>query len=131
MKKLFFLLLIVSGCTKEIEQEQTAIVSDQKKSIDKQVRMNLPDQINFTEPGLYPESVEFDKFNNRFLVSSVGAGTIGAVSYQGDYIPFIQDADLQSTTGLEIDDARKRLLVLNTNLEGTFAQLRIYEIQTG
>lgn len=87
--------------------------------------------INFTAPFVFPEGVVYDPINNRFLVSSIAMGTIGAVNYQGIYSPFIQDADLASTVGMEVDNTRKRLLVTNTTIEGTLAQLAIYDLRFG
>jgi sugar lactone lactonase YvrE len=90
-----------------------------------------PAPIDFTSPFVFPEGVVYDPFNNRFLVSSIAMGTIGAVNHEGIYSPFIQDASLASTVGMEIDKARKRLLVTNTNIDGTLAQLAIYDLNTG
>ncbi len=78
----------------------------------------IPDQINFTRPLLYPEGIAFDRRNDRFLVSSVSTGTIGAVRYDGTYSPFIQDPALPATVGLTIDEARRRVLVAVSNPAG-------------
>jgi DNA-binding beta-propeller fold protein YncE len=140
MKKLFFWMLIVSGCTKELNQEQTTTLSEQETRITTKAWLRIPDQIHFTPPpppGLYPEGVAFDRFNNRFLVSSFTTGTIGAVAYNGAYTLFIQDPDLHSTLGLKIDEANKHLLVVATSFsldvsqQLNIAQLRIYDLQTG
>ncbi|MBD0349612.1 MAG: hypothetical protein ICV65_00510 [Flavisolibacter sp.] len=85
-----------------------------------------PSQINFTEPNLFPEGVVYDPFNKRFYVSSTTRGDIGIVTGQGTYTPFITDEALTSTTGLEVDKARKRLLVCNSP-----GQLGAYDINTG
>jgi hypothetical protein len=57
--------------------------------------------IKFTQTNLFPEGVVYDKFNNRFYVSSVTRGTIGIVKKDSSYTPFITDALLTSTNGLE------------------------------
>ena len=124
-------MLILTGCTKEFIMEQPRDSSGQKPETVAEARIAIPDQIRFTKQGLYPESVAFDKLNNRFLVSSISEGTIGAVTYNGIYKPFIQDTALHSTIGLEIDEARKQVLVVIGDLFGNVAQLGIYDLQTG
>jgi sugar lactone lactonase YvrE len=84
--------------------------------------------VNFNAPNVFPEGVVYDPFNDRFLVSSVSMGTIGAVTPKGIYSVFIKDADLVSTVGMEIDKARKRLLVANSNIDGSVAQLAVYDL---
>lgn len=70
-----------------------------------------PDQVNFTQTGLYPEGQQYDSQGSRFLVSSQTAGRIGQVSDDGTYTPFGDDASLVSTIGLNLDAGRDRLLV--------------------
>ncbi|MEJ2452335.1 MAG: hypothetical protein P8047_17040, partial [Gammaproteobacteria bacterium] len=41
---------------------------------------SLPDVIRFTKPALYPEGLEYDAANNRFLVTSLHEGTVGTVT---------------------------------------------------
>ena len=86
--------------------------------------------IHFNAPFVFPEGMVYDPSTDRFLVSSIAQGMIGAVSREGVYSPFIQDADLASTAGMEIDKAQKRLLVTNSNIGGTLAQLAIYDLNT-
>jgi hypothetical protein len=132
MKKLFILMLIASSCKKEIYPEQSTVPIEQQTQLVTQAGVRIPDQIGFTVPGLYPEGIAFDKFNNRFLVSSFGKGTIGTVSFIGDYTPFIRDDDLKSTLGLHIDEARKRVVVAVTDgLFGDVAKVGVYDLQTG
>ncbi|HEX8529267.1 MAG TPA: hypothetical protein VF646_04570 [Cytophagales bacterium] len=98
----------------------------------KKAARDIPDQINFTRPFLYPEGIAFDRRNDRFLVSSVSTGTIGAVAYDGTYAPFIQDLALTATVGLTIDEARRRVLVAVSNPAlGNVASLGIYDLNTG
>src|SRR5262245_47661416 len=96
------LIILITSCQKEIQQEQTSIFGEQATTIASQNLVSIPDKITITQPGLYPEGIAFDKFNDRFLVSSFGQGTIGAVSFDGNYTPLIQDPDLKSTLGLHI-----------------------------
>jgi sugar lactone lactonase YvrE len=86
--------------------------------------------INFTAPNVFPEGMVYDPLNDQFLVSSLSMDTIGAVNRQGIYSVFIEDEDLASTAGMEIDKAHKRLLVTNSTVQGTVAQLAIYDLTT-
>jgi sugar lactone lactonase YvrE len=103
-------VLLMTACSKEnINAEQQRSTSS--AALLKQNPTTQP--INFTEENLFPEGVVYDPFNNRFYVSSVTRGDIGIVTPDGSYTPFITDPVLTSTTGLEIDKARKRLYVSN------------------
>jgi hypothetical protein len=128
MKKLLVFFVILTSCTKQYipdEQRSAIVTSTVRKSSE------IPDEIHFTAQGLYPEGVVFDRMNNRFLVSSAAKGTIGAVSYDGTYTPFIEDDDLQATIGMKIDEPRKQLVVVATSFARDVAQLRMYDLNTG
>ena len=116
MKKIIFLqaaVLVFVSCTKtEVQQNPNAALPETIAAASKQ--MEAPTQVNFTEPNLFPEGIVYDKFNERFYVSSVTRGDIGIVGINGSYEVFIDDPALTATTGLEIDAARKRLLVANS-----------------
>ena len=131
MKKLIFLMLIISGCSKELTNEQADTFSEQQTTAAMQSRVSIPDQLRFTVPGLYPEGIAWDKFNNRFLVSSFGQGTIGAVSLDGVYTPFIQNADVHSTLGLHIDEARKRVVAAVPDGFFDVAKVGVWDLNTG
>ncbi len=99
------------------------------------------ESILVNEPALYPEGLEFDQTQNRFLLSSVRKGTVYEVLETGQVQPFIQDERLVSTTGIHIDPDRNRLLVPNSDygvsLQTTpdtldqLAALGIYDLTTG
>lgn len=91
----------------------------------------LPDMVSFTASGLYPEGVEFDFRRNRFYVSSLAQGTIGIVTNEGEYIPFIEDEILTSTVGLHIDNMRDRIYVAIGNLFENIAGIASYDLKTG
>ncbi|PRY10653.1 hypothetical protein CLV24_11372 [Pontibacter ummariensis] len=101
----------------------------------------VPEVITFTEAGLYPEGVSHDAIYRRFLVSSAYEGTVGTVSYSGSYSPFITDERLIASLGLEVDEARKRVLVAGADpgiaagsspaTAGQTAVLGIYDLKTG
>jgi sugar lactone lactonase YvrE len=93
------------------------------------------------QAALYPEGIEYDANNDRFLLSSVREGTVYQVFANGDVRPFIQDERLVSSTGIHIDAQRNRLLVPNSDygvsLKSTpetleqMAALGIYDLSTG
>jgi sugar lactone lactonase YvrE len=120
------LTVFLAACTKTDVPEKTG-AADLNPSASKKI---APAPINFTAPFLFPEGMVYDPFTDRFLVSSIALGTIGAVTKDGVYSPFIQDPDLASTAGMEIDKARKRLLVTNARVDGSLAQLAIYNLNT-
>ncbi len=93
---------------------------------------DLPETVTITEAGLFPEGVEYDSEGHRFLVSSLTRGTIGAVDDQGNYEAFIEDDDFGATIGIEIDEARQRLLVcVSDPSTAGLAALGSYDLHTG
>lgn len=67
----------------------------------------LPDEIIFEAPaGLQPEGVVWDEERERFIVSSILDGTIGAVDDGGVYTPLFTDESFISTIGLHIADGK-------------------------
>jgi len=67
--------------------------------------------IVFTAAEAYPEGVAFDSKKKEFLVSSMHYGTIGRVSLDGSYRPFIDDDHVISSVGMTTDAKRNRLWV--------------------
>lgn len=112
---------------KEMDQTQAATEAAARKG-----SKTIPHRIDFTVPGLYPEGISLDEKNNRFLVTSLTTGNIGAVAFDGSYSVFSQEPVPGAAIGLEIDEARKRVLVAVSNPAlGNVAQLAIYDLRTG
>ena len=98
-------------------------------------------QIIFHAETAYPESVTWSAKQQRFFVSSVREGTVGKVSRDGHYTPFISDDRLVSTVGLLVDDSRNTLWVTNSDpgagqrtsaaSQGKLAGLARYDATTG
>lgn len=65
-------------------------------------------------PNLFPEGLEYDHWNDRFIISVALAGTIGTVE-NGEFSTFIDDNTLIVPMGTHIDKAGKRLLVANAD----------------
>ena len=97
-----------------------------------QLNENIPDEITIEHHNLFPEGIEFDEAGERFLISSMESGTIHQFDDEGTLTTFVEDNDLHSTAGLEIDRNNNRLLVANTNFDN-FGQawLGAYDLETG
>lgn len=96
-----------------------------------------PDVITAARGGFIPEGIEYDNANMRFLTGSLADGTIYAWSEDGSLTPVVQDAELTSSVGIEVDEPRDRLLVANSdsavfqgNTQGQ-AKLGVYRLATG
>jgi sugar lactone lactonase YvrE len=99
--------------------------------------VDLPASITINTPGLSPEGIEYDTKNNRFLVGSITQGTVFVVANDGTLTPFIQDPDLKSSVGIEVDEERNRLLVANSDAAAFGGQvpgqakLGVYDLDSG
>ena len=87
--------------------------------------------------GFIPEGIEYDALGDRFLVGSLVDGTVYELGYDGSVTPFIVDDELVSSIGIEVDAARDRLLVANSDDDvfggqgpGT-AKLGVYRLSSG
>jgi len=87
--------------------------------------------------GFIPEGIEYDQANGRFLTGSLAEGTIFEIGRDGSVVPFITDAELVSSVGIEADEPRDRLLVANSD-RSVFqpgnvgqAKLGVYSLTTG
>jgi DNA-binding beta-propeller fold protein YncE len=104
---------LLFGCTKEWQNP-----NPQKPAV--------PVTINFSQHDLYPEGLAYDPVHNVFLVSSATVGTIGIVTFDGNWKPAINDEVLTGTTGLKVDKIRNRLLVCNVE-----SGVGAYDLTTG
>lgn len=103
--------------------------------------VNLPDVIQFKQSALYPEGLEYDADNHRFLVTSLHEGTVGTVTPDGDYQVLFQDPHMVSAIGIRLDKARDRVLVCNSDPgvsvhtkkenQGKLAGLAVFQLSTG
>lgn len=96
-------------------------------SADLKMSWKAQNVIEINETDLYPEGIEYDTREDRFLVSSISRGDIGQV-VNGEYSVWISNPDFVSTLGLHIDQPKKRVLITNTNLDGSLAQLFAYDL---
>ena len=70
-----------------------------------------PAQITFHADTLYPETASWSASQHAFFVSSVRHGTVGKLTLEGKYTPFIKDDKLVSSVGVLADDAHNTLWV--------------------
>ena len=140
-------ILLLNGCNKDNEAsapDQPAM-PEEKAAAPAATSMSteegLPDIVSFEKDALYPEGLEYDAGNNRFLVTSLREGIVGTVTPDGDYEVLFQDGNMVSAIGIRIDKARDRVLVCNsdpgvsvhTNKEtqGKLAGLAVFQLSTG
>jgi sugar lactone lactonase YvrE len=100
-----------------------------------------PPQVAFSARELYPETASWSADHQAFFVSSVRHGTVGKVTLDGKYTPFITDDKLVSTVGLLADDAHNTLWVTNSDpgagdrtnatTQGKLAGVAAYDETTG
>jgi sugar lactone lactonase YvrE len=97
----------------------------------------MPDCIRAVRGGFIPEGIEYDTDNGRFLTGSLSEGSIYRIGEDGSVTAVIQDPDLVSSVGIEVDEERDRLLVTNSD-SGVFqgqskghAKLGVYNLNTG
>ena len=99
------------------------------------------DDIDFTAPTTYPESITWSAHQHEFLVGSVKHGNVGRITPDGRYSVFIHDDRLVSTLGLLVDDKRNTLWVTNADpgpgqrssdaTRGKLAGIATYDATTG
>ena len=107
---------------------------------------NIPDppystdpSFDFSKEGLTPEGIAYDGKSRNFLVSSISTGIVGKVSLQGNYTPFLNNANVISSLGIKVDSGRNRILVAigdlksapSTATRDNIAALGIYNQTTG
>ena len=92
-------LALLSSCS---DDEEPAVVAPAAPAV-----------VTFTQAGLYPEGVQYDEANKRFLVTSLTTGQVGQVTDAGVYsAAFPDNPALVSAIGLYLDNAQGRNRVL-------------------
>lgn len=136
MKKVLILSAMALAATTACNMQ-----SNQSESTNEVVNFEWPDTIKIEGVAQNPEGIEFDKTDSTFLLSSINAGPIIKVSFDGTFKSFTSGEQFPlSTAGLEIDHKGNRLLVAGFNgtelmdndpeTKGT-AFLRSYNLKTG
>ena len=97
----------------------------------------IPDSIRAARGGFLPEGIEYDTDNARLLTGSLAEGSIFRIGADGSVTAVIEDSDLRSSVGIEVDEDRDRLLVTNSDaavFQGQSkgqAKLGVYNLNTG
>ena len=100
-------------------------------------QMSLPSSIVAERGGFIPEGIEYDPTADRILTGSLSEGSIFQIHPDGRVTEAITDPELLSSVGIEVDAARSRLLVANSDravFEGVGtgqAKLGAYDLATG
>lgn len=129
MKKTFFstavgfLLVLLFACTTNSPEINEI---NEEVNLTANYKANKTQVITIEEQDLYPEGLEYDKRNDRFLLTSITRGNIGQVK-DGVYSEWVNDEDLTATVGIHIDHTRKRVLVANAALT-SLAALAAYDL---
>lgn len=126
-------LLTIIGCEKK---ENT---TDNSTS-----QLHLADNYTLNTTGLYPEGIDYDTKNNRFVVGSFYNGKIYTASIKdGSLTTFINNPQFTAITGVFTDEDRNRLIVLSGDAgaslnsgaggstAGSKALVGVYELSTG
>lgn len=125
-------VVLVSACTEKKAAEPAPV---------EKAMPTVPDVVSFKMPALYPEGVDWDAANKRFLVTSIHQGIVGSVTDDGVYKVFAQDPRMVSAVGIRIDAGRDRVLVCNADpgaskhsspkTTGKLAALAVFQLSTG
>lgn len=92
-------------------------------------------------PALYPETLEYNEKDDKFLVSSFREGAIFEVDRAGNASLLVDDPRLCSVLGIAVDAARGRLWAVNSDMGASLkpsevgpkklAGVGIYDLATG
>ena len=101
----------------------------------------LQSKCTITDVGLYPEGIDYDTKNEKFLFSSLHKGAVYALNAKGELSVFATSSKLVLPTGVYTDEARNRLIVANADLgisqkstatsAGSVATVSIFNLTTG
>lgn len=94
-----------------------------------------------TQTGLYPEGIDYDTKNEKFLFSSLHKGAVYAMDTKGGLSVFATSSKLVTPTGIYTDEIRNRLIVANADLgisqkstpgsAGSIASVSIFNLASG
>jgi sugar lactone lactonase YvrE len=97
--------------------------------------------VTVQKPALYPETIEYDGKDDKFLLSSLRDGAVYEVDLTGKASLLVDDPRLCSVLGIAVDAERQRLWAVNSDLGVSvkpspvgpkrLAGVGIYDLQTG
>lgn len=127
-------VFVLSACSSEPAPEPESPAKPEAIEPDP---TDIPDRIVAERGGFVPEGLEYDSINERFLTGSLAEGTLFEIANDGSMTPFVTDPDLVSSVGIEVDEARDRLIAANSDRavfqggEPGQAKLGVYSLKTG
>ncbi|WP_131707610.1 hypothetical protein [Chryseobacterium angstadtii] len=118
--------------------------SDDKENNSETSAVPLLENYSLKSEGIYPESVDFDHKNNRFVISSFNKGMVYTLSPDGKTLsPLVNDANLIAALGIYTDETNDRIIIAsgdagaseksgaNGSTAGKIAYVGIYNAKTG
>lgn len=116
-----------------------AACDSEKKSAS--IPVSLQSKYTVTDIGLYPEGIDYDSKNEKFLLSSLYKGSVYSMNTKGETAVFATSNKLVLPTGIYTDETRNRLIVANADLgisqkstatsAGTIATVSIFNLTSG
>jgi len=148
MKKIFILITATSVITTSCKNDNPKNTIENKEIKDstqlttiENNTIDFPTTIKINDLAQNPEGIEYNKNDQTFLLSSINAGPIVKVNFDGTYKPFTSGENFPlSTAGLQIDYKHNRLLVAGFNGTEIMDEdpstkgasfLRIYNLESG
>lgn len=95
-----------------------------------------PTELVLARPGFSPEAIVFDPTSGRLLVGAMREPRVFSVAPDGTLTALVEDEELVSVIGIEVDAVRNRLLVCNSDLSALNgargqAKLGVYALDSG
>lgn len=118
-----------------------SIACDNSDKGSKMKHPTLQNTYTINEVGVYPEGIDYDSKNERFVYGSMYNGTVYSLSPEGEAKSFATSSKLVLPTGIFTDETRNRLIVANADLgisqkstegsAGSIATVSIFNLDTG
>lgn len=77
---------------------------------------SIIEKITINKEALYPETLILDENTGKFITGSFRDGKINEINAQGDTKILLEDSQLNSALGIQIDYKHNRLLVLSSDV---------------
>jgi len=131
---------LVLSCSESIDSTSKTATTpnvDDQGPASAQAPRSWPDVIVAERNLFLPEGIEYDQATARFLLGSLREGTIYQLERDGRLTPVVEDEELVSSVGIEVDGTRGRLLVANSDSSifssgGTGqAKLGVFDLSSG
>jgi sugar lactone lactonase YvrE len=106
------------------------------------VRVERPEgAVTVERPGLYPETIEYNRKSDRFMLGSFREGAVYEVDRGGNVSVLVKDERLCSVLGIAVDAERGRVWVTNSDMGVSvkrgaagvkhLAAVGVYDLSTG